>query len=46
MSLALAAEPGLTGRVLENGCRVATLDHDAPAIVEGSTPFVRRVTGP
>ena len=33
-------------RILENSYHVATLDHDAPAIFEESTHFVRRVTGP
>ena len=36
----------LTTRMLENSYHVATLDHDAPAIFEESTHFVRRVTGP
>jgi len=36
----------LTMRMLENSYHVATLDHDAPAIFEESTRFVRRVTGP
>ena len=36
----------LTERLLENSYHVATLDHDAPAIFEESTEFVRRVTGP
>jgi carboxylesterase len=36
----------LTERILENSYHVATLDHDAPAIFEESTHFVRRVTGP
>ena len=36
----------MTERILENSHHIATLDHDAPAIFEESTEFVRRVTGP
>ncbi|MGA8209192.1 MAG: alpha/beta fold hydrolase [Nocardioidaceae bacterium] len=36
----------LTERALENSYHVATLDHDAPMILEESVRFVRRVTSP
>ncbi len=36
----------LTERMLENSYHVATLDNDAPIILEESALFVRRVTGP
>jgi carboxylesterase len=36
----------LTERMLENSYHVATLDNDAPIILEESAQFVRRVTGP
>jgi carboxylesterase len=36
----------LTERTLENSYHVATLDNDAPIILEESAHFVRRVTGP
>jgi carboxylesterase len=36
----------LTERILENSYHVATLDNDAPAILEESVEFIRRVTGP
>jgi carboxylesterase len=35
----------LTERVLENSYHVATLDHDAELIFEGSTAFIERVAG-
>jgi len=35
----------LEERVLEDSYHVATLDHDAPAVFEGSVEFVRRVSG-
>jgi carboxylesterase len=34
----------LEERVLEDSYHVATLDHDAPAVFEGTVDFVRRVT--
>jgi carboxylesterase len=36
----------LTERMLANSYHVATLDNDAPIILEESAQFVRRVTGP
>jgi len=36
----------VTEHVLENSYHVATLDNDAPIILEESAQFVRRVTGP
>ena len=43
--LSTVSSRDLEERVLENSYHVATLDHDAPAIFEGTVEFVRRVTG-
>ena len=43
--LATVSSRDLEERVLEDSYHVATLDHDAPAIFEGTVEFIRRITG-
>ena len=43
--MATVSSRDLEERVLEDSYHVATLDHDAPAVFDGTVEFVRRVTG-